>query len=89
MNANQLTFEEVNSHFEKADLKKFETGGTGYFSAAEVTANPANVLEKVCGIYRVVRPFLLMVSNIPLIPASWRAAIKTFAGLMYQLCPGA
>jgi hypothetical protein len=88
MSDKQLTFEEVNTHFENADLSIFEKGGKHNFSATDVVSNPNGVLENVCRIYRIVRPFLALVSNIPLIPASWKNAIKTFVGLMDQLCPG-
>jgi hypothetical protein len=84
---NQLTFEEVNKHFEQADLSQFEKGGTHFFSTESVTSAPAAVLPKVCAIYKIVRPFLALVSNVPLIPKKWRDAIKTFMGLMDGLCP--
>lgn len=87
MNEKQLTFEEVNAHFEKADLNVFEQNGKHHFTAEMAIGNPAGVLQSVCKIYKVVRPFLDLVSNIPLIPATWKAAIKTFMGLMDQLCP--
>lgn len=87
MQDNQLTFEEVNKHFENADLKPFQTGGKSHFTAEAVSKAPGDVLQKVCGIYKIVRPFLALVSNIPLIPPKWREAIKTFMGLMDGLCP--
>lgn len=84
---NQLTFEEVNKHFESADLSQFQEGGKNHFSAEAVAKTPALVLQNVCGIYKIVRPFLALVSNIPLIPKKWRDAIKTFMGVMDGICP--
>jgi hypothetical protein len=83
----QLTFEEVNKHFEKVNLSQFKKGGKSYFSPKAITTAPSDVLEKVCKIYRSVRPFLLLVTSIPLIPAKWREAIKVFISLMDSLCP--
>lgn len=87
MPQHELTFEEVNKHFESVDLSQFTEGGTHHFSAKSVAAAPADVLNKVCGIYRVVRPFLVLVSNFPLLPVKWREAIKIFIGLLDSICP--
>ncbi|MBO9659219.1 MAG: hypothetical protein J7527_10385 [Chitinophagaceae bacterium] len=84
---NELTFEQVNEHFEKADLSQFQKGGANFFEATNVSKAPGDVLQKVCGIYQVVRPFLKLVANLPLIPQKWKDAIKTFTDLMDSLCP--
>lgn len=87
MQDNPLTFEEVNRHFESVDLSQFQEGGKNFFSPGAVSTAPGDVLQKVCAIYKVVRPFLALVSNLPLIPKKWKEAIKTFMGLMDGLCP--
>ena len=87
MNEKQVTFEEVNAHFEQADLSHFEKGGKNHFTGTEALTNPTNVLQSVCAIYRTVRPFLSLVLSLPLIPASWKNALRTFVTLMDQLCP--
>jgi hypothetical protein len=87
MQDNQLSFEEVNKHFESADLTQFQNGNKNFFTSADVTKTPGDVLQKVCAIYKVVRPFLALVANLPLIPKKWKEAIKTFMGLMDGLCP--
>jgi hypothetical protein len=85
MSKQNPTFEEVNAHIEKADLKKLQkaTGG----SAESLTA--AGVGGQVCAGYKVVRPILLLVSSLPLIPSKWKAAIKAFIAIMDGFCPGA
>ena len=85
--ANELSFEQIDAHIKKADLSKYEVGGTHHFTAADVTAQPGGVLQKLCGIYHVIRPILTAISVFPLIPASWKAAIKTFMSLMDSICP--
>ena len=85
MQDKKLTFEEVNKHFESVDLSAFHKGGRSYFAPG--AGATADVLQKICSIYKIVRPFLVLVSNIPLIPAKWREAIKTFINLMDGICP--
>jgi len=77
----------MEAHFEAVDEAALEPGGALYFDQAEAKANPAQVLEKVCGLYRTVRPFLNVASNFFLIPAKVKKVIKTFIGLMDGLCP--
>jgi hypothetical protein len=81
------TFEEIDKHVQQADLNAFAQGGAHHFTAAAAQATPGDVLKKICAIYKVVRPILVAVSKIPLIPKKWRDAITTFVGLMDQLCP--
>ena len=82
-----LSFEEVNKHIESADLSTFKAGGKSHFAATDIAKAPGDVLQKICGIYKVVRPILVIVSNLPLIPQKWKDAIKTFINLMDGLCP--
>ncbi len=84
----QLTFEQIDAHIKKANLKDFEPGGQHHFTAATVAANPAGVVGQICKIYHVIRPILQGILLIPFIPAAWKAAIKTFISLMDALCPG-
>ena len=81
------SFEEVNALIEKADLTPYQQGGVHHFNAAHTQANPGNVISKICGIYKIVAPILKLVASLPLIPAKWKAAIKTFTDLMDTLCP--
>ncbi|MGB8193163.1 MAG: hypothetical protein WCF67_14640 [Chitinophagaceae bacterium] len=83
-NQQNLTFEEVNKHFESANLSDIEQG-EGVQSAAALA--PADVLKKVCKAYKVVQPFLKLAANLPLIPSTWKLAIKAFVKLMDTLCP--
>jgi hypothetical protein len=85
--AQELSFEEIDAHIKGADLSKFQPGGTHHFTAADVTANSTGVLQSLCGIYHVIRPILVVLSKLPLIPAAWKAAITTFISLADSLCP--
>lgn len=81
------TFEQIDAEVKELNLKDFELGGKHHFSAAAVAANPASVLQSICAIYRRIRGILNAIANFPLLPGSWRAAIKTFISLMDNLCP--
>jgi hypothetical protein len=84
----QLTFEAIDAHIKRANLAQFEAGGPRHFTAATAANNPAAVFPQICQIYQVIRPILQGILLIPFIPASWKAAIKTFMTLMDALCPG-
>ena len=83
-----LTFEEIDRRISALDLKAFQPGGRQHFTAEAVTAAPGNVLQKICAIYRGIRPILIAIENFPLVPSKWREALKTFTDLMDTLCPG-
>lgn len=84
---NEETYLQIDAEIKKLDLKDFETGGKNHFTAAAVVANPASVLQSICAIYRRIKGILYAVANFPLLPGSWRAALKTFISLMNNLCP--
>lgn len=84
---NEITFEQINDHINKADLSIFKTGGEKHFRSADVKTASGDVLQKVCSIYQVVRPVLQGILLIPFLPVKWKEAIKTFISLMDTLCP--
>lgn len=84
---NELTFEQINDHINKADLDSYKEGAANYFTEADVKNNPGGVLEKICSIYHVVRPFLKAILLIPFIPESWKKALRIFIELMDKICP--
>lgn len=84
----ELSFEQVDALIRKADLAQFKPGGRRHFTASEVARAPADVIPKVCAIYRVVRPILAAILQLPLIPKKWKDSIQTFMRLMDLLCPG-
>lgn len=83
--SDSLTFEEVDKHFQSADLSAFQQGGR-YHVSASMTASPAAAIPNVCAIYKIVRPFLVLATNFP-IPAKWKTAIKLFMQAMDTFCP--
>jgi hypothetical protein len=82
----EYTFEAIDQHIRKADLSAAETA-VKRVSAAAVAASPADVIGQICPIYRTIRPILVVLSNLPFIPESWRRWIKLFIEVMDKLCP--
>lgn len=82
-----VTFEQIDSDIQKLNLADYQPGGKAHFTAEAVRANPAAVLPQICPIYKAIRPILVILSNLPLIPPGWRNAIKAFIGIMDALCP--
>ena len=80
------TFEEVDKHFESADLSAFQPGGK-YHISASAAASPAAAIPNVCAIYKIARPFLVLASNFPLLKPKWREAIKLFIQALDVFCP--
>ena len=78
------TFEEVDKHIQSIDVAAFQAGGKHYLAPG---AGHAAALPNVCPAYKAVRPILMLLSNTPLIPATWRAVLKTFIAVMDVLCP--
>lgn len=81
------TFEEVDKHIQKADLSAFQAGGKMRLSAASAKASPAAAIPNICGIYKIVRPILVLISNFPMIPKKWKDAIKLFMQALDAFCP--
>jgi hypothetical protein len=82
----QMTFEQIESHIKSANLEQYnKPQAEGMVGAQQ---DLAGQLQKVCGIYRGIRPILQAIVNFPLVPASIRNAIKTFMSVMDTICPG-
>ena len=85
--ANELTFEQIDAAIEKLDLADFQPGGRRHLTADAVKANPAAALPQICPIYKVIRPILVALSTLVVIPQKWRDVIKVFIGIMDAICP--
>jgi hypothetical protein len=65
---NHITFDIIDRHIQSFDLTAFTAPG-------EVQASGTDRLSTT---YAVARPILLGLTAIPLIPATWRAALRVF-----------
>lgn len=77
----------VEEHFDALDLSSMKAGGADHFTTADVKAKPLEVLGKVCSIYKKVRPFLELASDLFFVPKKWRDALDNYIALMDQICP--
>jgi hypothetical protein len=83
----QEEFEQIDARIRELDLKRFQPGGTHHFTAEDVTKGPGDILKKLCELYRHIRPIIEAIANFPLIPKTWRDAIRTFMNLLDTICP--
>jgi len=85
-------FDAIDAHVNKAlKSKAFSDHEPRGLMAATATAkalDPAEVLGKVCAVYRGVRPILIGLAWIPFIPGSWKRALAKFQSVLDGLCPG-
>ena len=95
-NLDNPTFEEVDAHFKHADMSIFVQDKAAVAAVpnpavilanAAAVPNPAVILAKACAAYKLIRPFLALVLNVPLFPSTWKTAIKGFMTLMNSICP--
>jgi hypothetical protein len=66
------SFESINQHVQSFDMTAFTAAGAAQTSRT----------ERPSATYAVARPILLAVTAIPLIPASWRAALRIFVATL-------
>jgi hypothetical protein len=72
---NSFNFESIDRHVRAFDL-------TPFTSQAAV---PASKTERLMSTYAIVRPILLGVTAIPLIPVAWRAALRIFVATLDEV----
>ncbi len=78
-----MTLEQLEAHLKKANLDQFVQPQGAKGAAIDLGAQ----LQRICGIYRGIRPILQVIVNFPLIPESIKKAIRTFMSVMDGICP--
>lgn len=73
MSEKTLTFEDVNAHVEK--------------HLPALKANATAAAPDLCSIYAIARPILVLASQTPLIPQTWRDGIKALIAALDVVCP--
>jgi hypothetical protein len=69
---NHISFESIDRHVRSFDLTALTSQGAVQQSKA----------DRLTTTYDMVRPILLVVAAIPLIPANWRAALRVFVATL-------
>jgi hypothetical protein len=82
-----MNVDQLEDYFENVDLAQMQPGGANYFTAEEVKFDPGAVLQKICNVYHIIRPFLEWAEKFFLIPKKVRAVIGSFTTLMDTVCP--
>jgi hypothetical protein len=82
----EYSFEEIDRLMEEAESAAPEEGVRG-LSAEAVRADPRQILNRICPIYRAVRPILQGILLLPFIPEKWKRVIRMFIRYMDLLCP--
>ncbi len=81
-----ITFEQIDAAVNKFDFAAHHSAVAKLRPAA--AGNPALALPQLCPLYKtIVRPILVVLSNLPFIPQKWRDAIKEFIAVVDILCP--
>jgi hypothetical protein len=75
-----MTFEEIDRHLDQFDLDAIQTE-----TSAESLADPSAKLEKICTVFRIIKPILNAILVFPL-PKKWKDGINTFISLMETIC---
>lgn len=83
-----MTVKQVNKELKPIQSWETQPGGSLYFHNSDLQLRPAVVIEKVCAIYKRVRPIVLFVGGFWLVPKKWRETIQQFSTVMDTLCPG-
>lgn len=83
----EMTLEQIEAHIESANLEQYDSLRAEGMAAAGAQQDLSGQLQKVCGIYRGIRPVLKVLLSFPLIPGSIKKALKTFVNVMDSICP--
>lgn len=80
------TAEQLNAHADTLDIDGLVSEHS-LVTPEGAKANPDEIMAKVCGIYRKVRPFMDLVANLWFLPKKWRTPIQSFMMILDGLCP--
>lgn len=88
MAAKVPTYEEIDKHLSKYNLKDFQPGGK-HSPKGRMTASAVSTaaIPNPCPAYKMVRPILLAILAFPLIPKKIKDAIKAFMSVLDLICP--
>lgn len=81
-----LTFDQLNKHADTLDTDGMVSEHS-LMTTEGVALAPDEVMGKICGIYKKVRPFLELAANLFFLPKKWRTPILSFMLVLDGLCP--
>jgi hypothetical protein len=71
-----MTFEQVDKHVNSLSGP-----------VVNPTPGPVTSISQLCPYWKAVSPIVVLVGNLPIIPAQWKAVINAFVNVMNQVCP--
>lgn len=81
-----MTLDQLNKHADTLDTDGMISEHSLVIPEGEVVV-PDEILGKICGIYKKVRPFLELIANLFFLPKKWRTPILSFMLVLDGLCP--
>ncbi len=78
MAGDDMSFDDINAGIERLDLTEFEKIAASRDAEA--------IKDAICRIWKGIRPIIVALSNFPLLPKKWRAALKMLIKLLDALC---
>jgi hypothetical protein len=72
-----ITFKAIDREVKKLDVNAFTSEGA--------VSTPAGDAQRLSTVFASVRPILLSLAAVPLIPAAWRTALRVFVNTLDQV----
>lgn len=79
-----MTFKELNDRSDQLE----QEGVFAENGLKAAAAEDGDLMSKICGVYKKVRPFLEVVTSLFFIPKKWKTPILTLMAVMDGICPG-
>ena len=76
-----LTFEEIDKHIQGIDFKSLQS------SAVQGAGGTGAAVPNLCAAYKAIRPILVLLTTLVLLPQKWRDALKAFVQILDSICP--
>lgn len=78
-----MTFKELNRYADQ-----LEQDGLLDEKGLTAAAEDGDLMSKICGVYKKVRPFLETITDLWFIPSKWKKPILSLMAIMDGICPG-
>jgi hypothetical protein len=83
--AGGMDFQQIDAGIQKLNLANYVVDGRP--KSPEALAAAGGITEQICPVYKAIRPILVVLAALPIIPPAWRAALSAFITLMDGICP--
>lgn len=80
-----MSYEQIEQHLKSANLEQYDkpqAAGAG----ADAQQDLASQMQRVCGVFRAVKPILQGIGSIPFLPSNIKSAINTLVSVLSGVC---